>query len=180
MEKRGKKGQFFLIAALIIITILLSFVTYKSRVEISPVKYRVYDLGKELDLETAEVMDYGIYTPQTAPSQVFENWARSFSSYHEGMGQETFIFVYSDEEGNVRGIRFSRETTGSVSLVLGDVPVELPSGQMTEIDLEDLEEGNVNIQIGSFSTMFDYDPEKEKFYFIIKGEGGEIAQKQGE
>lgn len=174
----NKKGQFFLISALIIITILLSFVTYRSRIQVYPVQEKVYDLGDELNLETAEVLDYGIYNKQVPVSKIFESWAGNFSSYHPSVGNEEFVFIFTDENGKTKGVRFSTQSMGSVSLYLGNRPIDLDQGDITELPVENLPSsgGEIKVSIGDQNYTIDYNPEDEKFYFVIKGMGGEVAQ----
>jgi len=179
MNKRGKKGQFFLISALIIVTILLSFVTYRSRITIYPVKEKVYNLGEELNLETASVMDYGIYTEQAQLGMIIERWVANFSAYHPSTGEEVFVFLYTDEQGKTKGVKFSREDAGSVSLYLGNSPIDLPRGQIQPLELNlPSGGGEITLGVGETNITLDYEPKKEKFYFIIAGEGGEVAQRE--
>jgi len=177
--KKGKKGQFFLISSLVIITILLSFVTTRSSIKLSPIKYKVFDLGEELNLETAEVLDYGIYTSETEKGMVLENWAKNFSVYQGLSAQDSFIFVYT--EGNVaKGLIFSKQDSGDVSLDTGPSGIAVSNEASTEnvIDLGILNEGeNIKI-IGNLTINIYYESGKPDFYFVIRSGGGEVAQKQ--
>jgi len=179
MKPKSRKGQFFLISALIIITILLSFVTYRSRIKVYPVNEKIYNLGEELNLETAQVMDYGIYAEEAQLGMILNSWITNFSAYHQSTGKEVFVFLYTDDEGKTKGIRFSREDAGSVSLSLGGAPIDLKRGQIQQLSLEDFpsERGEITMSVNKTNITFDYNP-KEKFYFVIAGEGGEVVQKE--
>ncbi len=173
---KNKKGQFFLIAALIIITILLSFVTYRSRVKIVPVREKVYDLGEELSLETAELLDYGIYTGNRQDiGAIFETWVENFVEYKGDIGDE-FIFIYSDPDGNVKGFQFTEEDVGDVSVVLSGSAVAVPQTGGVIQDLGNLEAGMIDLTLRDFTTTIDYDPGERDFYFILRSEGGEVVQ----
>lgn len=57
---KNKKGQFYLIAAIIIIGIIIGFAAvknYTSRKEV----IKLYNLGEELKIESENVLDYGTY-----------------------------------------------------------------------------------------------------------------------
>jgi hypothetical protein len=173
---KNKKGQFFLIAALIIITVLLSFVTYRSRVKIVPVKEKVYDIGEELSLETAEIIDYGIYTGNTEDiDDIFQEWVEHFVEYKGDIGED-FIFIYSDPEGNVKGFRFNEQDVGDVTMTISGQAIGVPQEQGRLTEISGLRSGNIKIELGNFSTTIDYDPGERDFYFVIKSEGGEIVQ----
>ncbi len=180
MIKRGKKGQFFLIAALIIVTILLSFMTTKSGIKVSKEKYKIYDLGEELNLETADTIDHGIYTSPAERGEILESWATKFSNYQGFAGQEEFIFIYTDA-GSFKGLRFSRGNRGDVSLDLAGTTAGVAN---TDVEIESINLGAISdiaaeginrIRIEDF--MVTIDPSKEDFYFVIRGESGEVAQR---
>jgi len=172
---KNKKGQFFLIASLIIITVLLSFVTYRSRIKIVPIREKVYDIGEELHLETAEVLDYGIYTGKKQDiDDIFRNWVENFIAYKGDIGED-FIFIYSDPDGNVRGFRFTEKNVGKVDITISGQAIGVPQehGQLTE--LTNLRPGKIDIILGNLTTTIDYDPGERDFYFVIRGEGGEVV-----
>lgn len=173
----NKRGQFYLVAALIIITITASIVTYRSYIKTTPVSYKVYDLGNELDLETAEVLDYGIYTGAQQQA-IMESWAGNFSEYAE-TGEQDFVFLYIDENGNLQGTRYTLEETGDVSISFGGgPPISLTQQQITSVRIPS-EAKEITIVIGDFTTTVSVDElrqEGRSYYFIIRGRGGEVSQ----
>lgn len=177
--KGGKKGQFFLISSLIIITILLSFVTTRSSIKVSPVQYKVFNLGEELSYETADVMDYGIYNTQTERGDVLESWAKNFSNYQGFSGQEQFIFVYT--EGNqAKGLIFSRQNSGDVIVEGGEGGFAVSNEANIEAtkNLGTLAQGINYVEIAGVTITIDYEQDQPNFFFVIRSEGGEVAQKQ--
>lgn len=84
-----KRGQFYLIAALVIITMIITLViifNYSRREESS----RVYDLSRELEIESSKVLDYG----GVQGSYPWNDFTKNFTDY---AGQEIDItYVIGD------------------------------------------------------------------------------------
>lgn len=177
MKRGNKKGQFYLIAALIIISIMVSFMAYQNKIRTAPVSYKIYDLGKELNMETAEVLDYGIYSNPAQQQTILNSWANNFSAYAgEKSEQEKFVFIYYDENANkFKGIEFSAGEGGCSSIGQEEI------GTCTEItevsDVPCTGTTTITCSIGGVGgTQFSFDSD-DNFYFVIRGRGGEVAQR---
>jgi len=57
---RQKRGQFYLIAALIIIAVIIGFAGISNYIQKKEV-IKLYDLGEELGIESQNVLDFGTY-----------------------------------------------------------------------------------------------------------------------
>ena len=57
----SKKGQLYIITIAIIITVLVGLTAVSNYVRTKPRDTKIYDLGKEFNIETGNVIDYGIY-----------------------------------------------------------------------------------------------------------------------
>ncbi len=57
-HKKNRKGQFYLLAAIIIITVMVGFITV-SNYSYKKTSVNLYDLGEELGIESQNVIDYG-------------------------------------------------------------------------------------------------------------------------
>jgi hypothetical protein len=96
--KKNKKGQFYLIASVIIIVIIVgmaSITNYSSNSQSSNVeKY-----GKELEIESSHVLDYDSVNNQDS----IENFTKSFSEYIGNKINATYI---SGTEGNIHAYTY--------------------------------------------------------------------------
>jgi len=148
MIKRGsKKGQFYLIAGVIIASIILGFVVISNYAQ-KETSVRVEDIGKELRIESQRVLDYETISGQA----VLGTFGEDYSS-HIGEGVE--IYFISGKDPQIKAYQYlnGAETDVSSDLVIGDDKIIFT---LNEIDYEfDLSSG-------------------ENFYFIvfqeIKGE----------
>ena len=148
MEKRNKKGQFYLVATIIIVGIVIGLAVifnYSTKTN----SYEVEEIAKELNIESQKVMDYDI----AQSTNKLENFAGNYSSY---VGEDKDIyFIIVGEVGNGEAYKFT-------------------DGEKVDFS-EDLNVTGEEIQFGLNET-YTFKREKGKnFYFIIiYNKGGEI------
>jgi len=103
---KGKRGQYFILAAVIIVIILLGMYAVTSYTEMKPSQARIYDLSGNFLLEAQNVIDYGIYNEEDV-NELLENFSYKF---HEYAGNDTeFIVIYGNRT-NLTIISFFQET----------------------------------------------------------------------
>jgi len=94
----GKRGQFYILAAVIITSVLLSLAVVYNSVYSQPEPARFYDLSGELKSESARVIDYGVYKQEDV-SKLMQNFsqiaAKSIIDKYPGVG---FVFIYGDKD----------------------------------------------------------------------------------
>lgn len=121
-----KKGQFYLLAAIVIIGVLVGFVSilnYTSKTS----SLRLYDLGKNLEIESEAVMDYS----KISGIDEVEDFTSLFDTYVGENAEVYFVnnleAYYYDENGIPRGI--------SHAISEGKIIVEI-EGDSYEFDLK--------------------------------------------
>ena len=167
--KMNKKAQFYLIAAILIvgIVVILAGITNYITTRKAPVKF--YDLGNEFKEEGTRVVDYGIYNSQNTLN-LMESLAEQFKDYSEEKDIRTeLVFVFGNTEG-IRTVTYTTHQTGEVSLTVpgssfgitgtpqkvANVEDRTPSGTFDEVKVEILE------QEYTFELH-----EGENFFFVI-------------
>ena len=93
-----KKGQFFLIAALVIVVIILGLASIQVSTKVSKENVRIYDLTNEIDLEGKSVVDHGVFADKT-PAEVEDYMEELLTYYVETNPDSNFAIVYGDTEG---------------------------------------------------------------------------------
>ncbi|MEK6918812.1 MAG: hypothetical protein AABW73_02125 [Nanoarchaeota archaeon] len=117
----NKRGQFFLLAAVIIITGIVAIASIKTFVSepASNTQERVYDLSQELGYESAKVIDYGVYNGAYTET-LMNSWIETYTNYtrdREGITEWLFVYGNSSE---IKIINFTAQEKGEVNLNLGD------------------------------------------------------------
>ncbi len=151
---KNRKGQFYLIAALIIITLIIGYAGVSNYLE-KKESIKLYNLGEELGIESQNVLDYGIYNEleEEAMAILLEDFVKTYAAYIEEGIEITFIFG-NPEKITVMGYRELEE-------------VPFISWEITESGKE------VIVTINGIDYEFKLKP-GENFYFVISQDiGGE-------
>jgi len=169
MKRGNKKGQFYLLAAIIIIFIIIGIFTLRNYTKVRPKQTRIYDLGEELGIETGNVIDYGIYN-KNSTQPLIEHWAETYYNYTKEKNViENWVFVYGNESDMV-ALTFTTENVGGVGIVTESgnivVPVEMETkGRKV---FEPSASGDVAITFKNFTHQFKL-KEGENFFFVLRG-----------
>jgi len=167
----NKTGQFYLIAAVIIILIIFGLITVANRSIVQPKSTRFYDLSEDYGAEAAKVIDYGVYNKYSPPVDISEK----VKSISDTFAKSAFakdpnvelVYVY----GNKNQIWI-----GNTTIIQGDISLCPVSGEcqtvltkeyqgMKEVASLNLE--NVTVSLAGNSYTFGLS-EQENFYFVIQ------------
>ena len=161
----NKRGQMYLIAAVIIVTIILGFAAI-SNYSKKKSTIKLYNLKEDLQIASENVLEYGVYNELDANDMrlLLEEFIELYTEYI-GEGIEIY-FVY----GNLDVITVATYSE-LTSIDVGDKLMIITSGELTFEDFEAI--GNkVIVQIDSIEYEFKL-KSGENFYFIISQEVGE-------
>jgi len=95
---RQKRGQFYLIAALIIIALIIGYAGISNYIQ-KKESIKLYDLGEELGIESENVLDYGTYNElnESAMEELLTGFIASYAEYIERGIDISFIFGNPDK-----------------------------------------------------------------------------------
>ena len=90
---KNRKGQFYLIAAIIIIAIIIGFAAIKNYTQRKEV-IKLYDLGEELGIESKNVLDYGTYNEfnENEMEDLLTDFVEGYANYTAEGKNLYFIF----------------------------------------------------------------------------------------
>lgn len=167
MEKRG---QFYLIAAIVIVGVLIGIVTVSNFVVEHNKNYNFLDLQDELKLESENVINYGVYDDEDL-SLLLENFAENYAEYI-GENQDV-LFVYGNEETlsetppKVYWVSLFN-VQSQISLTIGGSKPSL------DINVRELSDGNVEVNgeivlitIDDVNYEFEL-KEGNNFFFVVR------------
>ncbi|MFH1501309.1 MAG: hypothetical protein ABIE22_05195 [archaeon] len=172
-----KRGQFYIVAAVVIVIALVSLVSVTNYLRAKNKETKIYDLGKEVGGETGQVYDYGTYNIdnlETAGMNIDDlanEWLTTYVEYASNYGPSDWLFVYGDySQMNV--LTFTNVTTGRIRLDFGgspsfaDITATKGAGYSFVPGIAD----KINVTFFDYSYEFDL-KEGENFYFVIRKEG---------
>jgi archaellin len=96
-QKKNSKGQFFLIAAIIIAGILIG-IAYMINYSTKTVSHEAEEVADELRIEAEYVLDYELNNPVT-PIDEFEDFSAEYSAYAE---DKDIYFIVVDLDNGVQ------------------------------------------------------------------------------
>jgi len=164
-----KRGQFYLIAAAIIIAIIIGLISVSNKAITSPKQTKFYDLSKDYEIETSRVIDYGIYN-QYSPSvnirEKVQNISRTFAASAFAKDPNIHLeFIYGNKDGYLKE---------NISIITPEISLGITEGDKSSqtiyqpiIKTMTGTGSNVNIKIAGNNYDFTLGP-TEKFYFVIQ------------
>jgi len=164
----NKRGQIYLAAAVIIILVIFGLVAVSNYAKPKD-ETVIYDLKKELNLETGQVIDSAIYNRENTHEMIV-NWTDRYVQGMEGKEVGNWVFVYGDSS-NVTVITIKNESAGTISLIgLGGTNIQtiIPENKREAKNYKDI--NSVNVSIGGYDYNFQL-REGQNFMFLIKKEG---------
>jgi hypothetical protein len=170
----NKRGQFYLLAAIVIIVIISGFAAVSNYAQ-KRSSIRLYDVKDELGIESGKVLDYGTLKGELIEvNGKFVNIIDHFTDQYDkyaGEDKEIFFIFGSFEE--VVLITYADISEGSVDVVIGEVVTgqEIKGRELVRQVITP-EGGEVSIKIGEDVYPFTLKP-GENFYFVISQQIGE-------
>ena len=169
-----KKGQFYLIAAIIIIIVIVSLSGVTNYIEKRKEPVKFYDLSKELSEEGARVVDYGIYNKEDIPLLMISFTDSYFINYTKEKETEV-VFVYGNKN-NITVTTYTNQSTGEISINFGTTNMGIRGAGRHQANRTTFTPGSgedkVTVTILENSYKFTL-KEGENFFFIITRTSGE-------
>jgi len=166
--KRGKRGQFYIIAAIIIILVVLGMAGISNYVSVVEEPVEFYELGENLELEGAWLIDNGIYNEENITRRVGE-FAGNFTNYLAETGEDfELVIVYGDEKESCY-ITYTKGSKGTID-VGGEVEYQTEGLTISPPECE-LNKPQITIPFSEKQYQVDV-KENENFLFIISTSEG--------
>ena len=162
-----KGGQFYLLAALIIIAIILGFVVVNNYV-LSDSSSKLYDLKEELGIESEKVLDFGTMQMNGDNAELLEHFT---TLYNEFAGSDKEIYYIFGNSEKILAYSYADENVGTIS-VEGAGAIGIDKKVKRDLPQRRVEgEEKVIVRIKEQDYSFDL-KSGENFYFVIQQEAG--------
>ncbi len=165
-----KRGQFFLIAALIAAGLLFGLTAVVNSVQTTTEDKAFYSLSNEIDFETKRVLDYGTFYEEDTQALV-----NSFlTNYADYISQEKVIFLFGNRE-NIRSLYFTNRDINAVGIVTGAgaQTVTIGNNDRSTADVTLLPNDIARVVIGDIPYEFSLREGQNFFFVIIKEDNHE-------
>lgn len=166
----NKRGQVFLIAALIIVGLLISLSRIYNESNARKEPEAFFDLAKEIGFETKRVLDYGVINNV---SNVSDLASQLIGKYGELIGNEDVAFVYGDSQNLSAYYYQTFDVVGAVSIFSNNyVTLRIASGRNVEVTRSQID-NTATIRINGLDYTFNLKPGQNFYFVLIKQEDGE-------
>ena len=155
-----KRGQFYLLVAIVMVAVIVGLIAISNYSRISSVK--IYDLGKELEIESVKLLDYGIYNGLDITT-LLEEFIEDYSQYRE-VNELYFVFGNTGEI-TVTGYQELSEESIIVNVGVEDLPVSFDS-QTASSEIFFPSANKVILNVNKEDYEFELRA-GENFYFIM-------------
>lgn len=169
----NKRGQFFLVAALITVAILIGLATVYTSVSSPPRETQVFDLAEQIGYEGNRVIDYGVVSGEELKDLLevgIDNEKAFTKIYRDYLSDGTLFFFYGDKT-EMHYIVYRGITAGTVGFDFGSgSPTIITIPGNDEISGEqpvDEENNKVTATLGDRSYDFTLRP-GQNFFFVIQ------------
>jgi|TARA_Y100000310_G_scaffold4864_1_gene5748 hypothetical protein len=161
---RGKRGQFYLIAAIFIILIMFGTTSIATQASVKPEPRTIKDLGDELNRETYKIIEHGV-VKDTNLTELIESFSgKDMGEYILKNSEDaSIVFVYGNKD-DYNAIAIANEGIGKITIGnTGGFKSEVHRGKRQEPKKEgDFLELKVNDTLYKFKIK-----PNEMFYFLI-------------
>lgn len=166
----NKRGQVFLMAALIIAGILISLVRISNKSITRDEPEAFFDLSDEISFETKRVLDYGVIN---SVSNINDSVSALLSNYSENIGNQDVAFVYGNAVDGIYAYYYKQINIIGATILGGiAVPINIASG--TQIEAQYSQVANTaTIRIEGIDYTFNLKPGQNFYFVLAKDEDGE-------
>lgn len=175
--KRGKKAQFYILAAAIIIAIIITLASLTNYAYVKEKPKKFYDLSNNLNLEGSNIIKYSLYDNQNIDA-IIQNLTLIFSQYIEETQENTDLVIITGNLNNITVRVINKTDTGNVNVYLGaSTPNLVYQGTQsnvlvsTPVDLTN--NPYISISLNGITQNFTISPGQNFIFVLTKSEGFE-------
>jgi len=170
--KRGKKAQFYIIGAVIIIIAMISLASVSNYVLVKKEPAKFIDLGATMDIEGQKVIEYGKYNSQSLDS-VTGNFSKMMADYIGETNEKVDIVIIHGNSSNAQITVISKNSTGTITLDAGGANDFKTGSFGYNLNTTTFSNGNINVTFLNTTYPFDLGADEEFIFIMTKNEGFE-------
>jgi hypothetical protein len=178
----NKRGQFFIIAAVLIVLILFTLSSVSTYAVVKEDPRTINELSDELNREGFYVIDYGVFNEKELATPDADGLVDKFLV--DGVGEyflrktkeANVIFIYGNRNGEVYAMEYNTVNTGDIRLSgIGSFEVDRPYAKRGDVSVTSSDNSvDVKISVAGDEKNYEFDmADNELFYFVIVQKRGQ-------
>ena len=168
---RGKRGQFYLIAAIFIILIMFGTASIATQALVKPEPRTIKNLGDELNRETYKIIEHGVVLKKDLPILIENFSGKDMAKYILKNSEDaSIVFVYENRTG-YNTIAVENKGIGVITIggsTLTDEGLNFREGEPEE------SEGFLELEVNKILYRFKTKPNEIFYFLIVKSREGEV------
>ena len=168
----NKRGQFYIIAAVLITMVLFGMAGVATYTVIKPEPRTIKDLSSDLNRESYKIIEYGIHEErdlvELSESFAGEDVAEYFLKKTDNAN---IVFVYGRDKDNLNSLSYKKDHTGTITIGGSGWRSSQGYYQTKKLEANDFEDDFIKVKILDTTYFFDL-KDNEMFYFVIVKERG--------
>ena len=172
---KNKRGQFYILAAIIIVFVVISLSGVFSYAATTPEPKTIDNLASDLEKETPKIVDYGIYSKEDLNALLRDFTTSEFAPYFlQKTETANIVFVYGNKS-ELNSVQYKEALTGTVTANIGgEISWEIV-GDYAEVTDLTINPTDTYVEVEILSQTYRFDlRDNEMFYFLI------VHEKEGE
>lgn len=168
-----KRGQFYLVAAVIIVLILSGLSGVSTFVDVKSEPATIKSISEDLARESYNIVEYGIYNDED-----LDGLLTSFSGDYIGefflqkSPESNIIFLFGNKNG-LKVLQYNKGSQGKISLGSANFKTKKNFVRVKEISSAELA-GKDTIDLELLGNTYTFEiKDNEMFYFVVVKEGDE-------
>ncbi len=159
----NKRGQVFLISAIIIIGIVISIIKISNEGSAKSEPEAFFDLGKEISFETKRVLDFGAINTSANVSKLA---SELLNKYSENIAKNDVAFIYGDvSNGEIYAYYYNTTQITAVTIFGLSQTINIASGKQIQVTYLSAD-NEASIEIEGITYTFDL-KQGQNFYFVL-------------
>ena len=170
---RGKRGQFYLIAAIFIILIMFGTTSIATQALVKPEPRTIKDLGDELNRETYKIIEHGV-VKDTGLTKLIESFSKKDMAKYILKNSEdaSIVFVYGNE-GDYNAIAIDNEGIGKITIGKAKFETKVHRGKKEPLT-KDSSGKFLELEVNKIPYKFKIKPNEMFYFLIVKSREGEV------
>lgn len=171
----NKKAQFYLIAALVIISVISGIFTIYNIATAPSQETLFYSLQEEVEYEGGKVISHGLYN--SLSTEAIAKNVESVTDYYSSAHPRTDFLIILGDEASLDFILYKNIQTGNLGVKYGNIPIFSPSNEKGKFLKENVNRNGDSVTVtldeGKITKEYTLRKNENYFFFVIREENRE-------
>jgi len=174
-KMRSKRGQFYIIAAIIIVVIISSIATTVTYTITKSAPKGIKELSSEVKQEIPIIERFAIYNKNDTDKLIYNFTQGDLAEYFFSKTEESSMaMVYRNSSGNLNVIYYNKKDSGTI--VVQDFNLHNYENYVKKVNVKNVTINNedyTNVSLLNQSFLFKLNPDQDFYFVIMQNKSGE-------